>query len=278
MKIDEMEIRSDPDRTRQRLDALDQYFQSEVFHGEKFVCKCCSKCTESHPKHFFKGQLHHVGTHYDLRANGRPFRIAIIGQEDGSSWEFQTLEDRRCRIRKSAANGFAKRNPHMRGTTSALRLIFGREPDTDTGGEFLSIGGQRVHLFECFVLINFLLCSALAAAPGSERPRHGAARGNSTPVMRANCATHLRKALQVLEPNLIIAQGVGVSKWMAAAGMGTSTKESEEIEFGAGRALMLKFSHPAARFPLNWGTSASTPYLLETVKPTIRSAVARLLQ
>lgn len=49
-----------------------------------------------------------------------------------------------------------RRNPHMRGTTLALRTIFGLS-GSDHASEFLDVRGEQVHMFDCFALVNRLL-------------------------------------------------------------------------------------------------------------------------
>lgn len=50
----------------------------------------------------------------------------------------------------------------MRGTTSALRLLFGYDVGADYSHEFISVNQEQVHLFECFSFVNYLMCSAIA--------------------------------------------------------------------------------------------------------------------
>lgn len=60
-----------------------------------------------------------------------------------------------------AGGGHPGRNPHMRGTTSALRILFGNGLGADWEGEFVTtVNGERFHVFDAFALVNVLLCSA----------------------------------------------------------------------------------------------------------------------
>ena len=197
--------------------------------GKKFVCCHASECRDSfikgmgrawgHPQGgFYEGQLHHVGRHYDLSLNGTPFRIAIVGQEYGHPPTHVLREERTEMIlrvgmegRFKAEPGHGARNPHMRGTTSALRLLFGLSLGDDFVGEFVSLWSTSVHIFETFALTNFLLCSAI------DTPRTcSAGKGRSTSTMQNNCARHFRRAMEILEPTVIVAQGVGVRRWLVA--------------------------------------------------------------
>ena len=82
----------------------------------------------------------------------------------------------------------------MRGTTSLLRLIFGLGLGTNHEDEFLQLGSEGVHIFDCFALMNFLLCSAVTVSGGTGRPQRGGKPGRSTGTMRHKCARHFRAA------------------------------------------------------------------------------------
>jgi hypothetical protein len=75
---------SDPAVTAARVAALDAYMERHVLGSRGFSCVQFRECRSSHSGTFFEGQLHHVGGHYDLTLNGRPFRIAVVGQEYGN--------------------------------------------------------------------------------------------------------------------------------------------------------------------------------------------------
>ncbi len=178
------------------------------------TCDCKASFKRSNPGgSFFEGQLHHVGPHYDLAVNGVPLRVVVVGQEYGHEPPMCTRQARTEMIMSSDQKQFLnhggkrnrerERNPHMTGTTSVLRFLAGRELGNDRGGEYLDLRGGQVHLFEAFALVNFLLCSAVAA--------EGSVRGRSTEEMRQNCGGHFRKTVEILEPTVIIAQGGWVS-------------------------------------------------------------------
>ena len=75
--------------------------------------------------------MSHVGKHYDLLVDDQELRIVVVGQEYGQAFSQVDLEGRTSMIDGSASEGFGRRNPHMRGTTSILRLLLGGEPGTD---------------------------------------------------------------------------------------------------------------------------------------------------
>lgn len=179
------------------------------------------------------------------------------------------------------------RNPHMRGTTSLLRLLFSKEPGTDHAGEFLDLAGERIHMFDAFALTNFLLCSAvdgprLTDSAFADQRVFGAQRGKSTRTMRKNCARHFRRAMMILEPTVMIAQGKGVRQWLddgldharpAAVAEGLPL---EHVRIGEVTALLATFGHPSAPNRNNWGMNERQPYLLGTVKPTVELIRDRL--
>jgi hypothetical protein len=270
------DLHSHPAQTAARAAALDRHYAANVAASGVLTCATGTQCRASHDGTFYPAQVHHLGRHYDLVGDGKPLRIVVVGQEYGHGPEFVTPELRREMIvgesgtrRRFKADGhFGARNPHMRGCTSLLRLIFGLGLGSDYDGEFLDIVGERVHVFECFALVNFLLCSAVPTGSGVLTESLGGKPGRSTTTMRNNCATHFRAALDALEPTLVVAQGYGVRKWIARAYGLPARRPQDGVEhFGA--ATLVSFSHPSARGDLNWGLNDRMPYLLNVVAETI---------
>jgi hypothetical protein len=279
---------ADPLQTADRVAALDRYFVSNVTASGNLICATSAQCQSSHQGNFYKSQLHHIGSHYDLICEDRPLRIVVVGQEYGSDHEFVSLAARHHMVatdsglgyRFKARDGFRARNSHMRGCTSLLRLIFRLGLGVDHDGEFLHMGRERIHIFECFALVNFLLCSAVAASEVTkDRTRSiGGGRGCSTETMRSNCSTHFKAALKILEPTHVVAQGYGVREWIAGTyGLPAHRPADgvEQAQFGGATATLITFSHPSARGALNWGANAHTPYLVNIVEPTIRRVMRR---
>ena len=155
----------------------------------------------------------------------------------------------------------------MRGTTSLLRLLCGRQPGTDYVGEFLELDGDRVHIFEAFALTNFLLCSAIAA----EETDKGSKHGQSKATMQRNCARHFAAVMTILEPTVVVAQGKGVRKWMESVVNHAEplSAKLERVQIGNHPCLLASFSHPSAYGDLNWGTDERRPYLSDVVIPTV---------
>ena len=193
--------------TTQRIRLLDEYFKQNVLAGMKFICPFFKECSDSHQGLFYEGQLHHVGKHYDMSTLGKPFRIMVVGQEYGHGPSHVSMEDRSQMVvaQTGIQKSFSNRNPHMRGTTSVLRLIFGIPLGDDHTNEFLQIEDDRFHLFDAFSLVNYLLCSAISVKEGRQ--------GKSTHIMRRNCLVHFKKVVEILEPTVVIVQGK--SYWMS---------------------------------------------------------------
>ena len=273
-------LQSDPARTAARAAALDRYFAANVAASGVLICATGAQCQASHFGDFYPAQQHHVGHHYDLVRDGKPLRIVVVGQEYGHGPAFATATQRSDKIvgeigtrRRFKADGTLKaRNPHMRGCTSLVRLIFGLGLGTDYDGEFLDIAGDHVHIFECFALVNFLLCSAVPASDLAQIESVGGKPGRSTRVMQQSCETHFLAALDILEPTLVVAQGYGVRRWIARAyGLPARRPQDgvEQIQIRNTMVPLVSFSHPSAHGELNWGMNERTPYLLKTVEPTI---------
>lgn len=262
-----------PASTTQRSRLLDEYFDQNVLAGKKFTCPFFKECSDSHQGLFYEGQLHHVGKHYDMCNSGNPFRVMVVGQEYGHGPSHVSMEDRSQMVvaQTGIQKSFSNRNPHMRGTTSVLRLIFGIPLGDDHANEFLQIEDDRFHLFDAFSLANYLLCSAISVKEGR--------RGKSTPIMRRNCLSHFKKAVEILEPTIVIVQGksywTSIQKAFSNVNKITDTFYTAEINQQS--AMIAVFTHPSTPDNIhNWGRNAKTPYLLNTVVPTILSIRQRL--
>lgn len=284
-------FRSDSTATANRIVRLQTYFQEAVLDGGHFICRHATACKSSHRGVFYEGQLPHIGHHYDLFIDDRPLRVAVVGQEYGHNPIHVSMRDRHRMIVRDTGLGrrfrregsHLARNPHMRGTTSLLRLAFGLGLGSDHASEFLHLPEGRVHLFDAFALVNFLLCSAVplgSAAPSSafdsERFK-GAGKGRSTFEMQRNCARHFRETLRILEPTLVVAQGAGVRSWLKRSFEINVLNPAplEALRIDAQWLPLLALTHPSAHFPYNWGANERTPYLLEVVAPAVDVALGR---
>jgi hypothetical protein len=216
--------------------------------------------------------------------------LVVVGQESGydkNRPEFRrrvTVEARYRQVyelsgrqsRYYARDGKEGRNPHMKGTTSALRVIFGKGLDTDYDGEWVHpANGEPFHIFDGFALVNRLLCSAGPLGTSSGAP---------TPTMLTNCRGHFAKTLSYLRPTVLIFQSSPAAANWTSIFTSTHTIRAgllHEAQLEQTRTLVCTFSHPTARDiegkpPLRWGDQLTRPYLTNVVEPTLREAI-RLL-
>ena len=220
-------------------------------------------------------------------AAGVPFRVLVVPMEAGGGDSFFSVPERTDEIRKSANLPFQKRfpgdkarNPHMKGVTLALRLALGLpyadlrgqpyiEPDED---RVTFTDGSTDFLFECFAMANLLLCSAVA--------KKSSQAGRGTPVMRENCAHHLVKTIDILQPTLVISQGWGLVKTLRDS-LGVTREEPLNLDkchlyecaLNGNRFVWVALYHPT-RF---WST-INQFYFKETVVPAIKIARKRALK
>jgi hypothetical protein len=274
--------------TRLRVARLHSYMDANVLRPpRRFCCPNFRECRISvrSGDHFREGVMSHIGRHYDLLLDDRPLRMVVVGQEAG--WpkvpgrlqgrkitleeRYQTVHDRAGLERRYyAEGGHLGRNPHMRGTTSALRVIFGKGIGTEHDDEFVRpVRGRPFHIFDGFALVNRLLCSA---SP------EGSSEGRSTRTMQRNCLEHFRATMDILEPTLVILQGIGVARWSREVFVPTRRYSDHlaEADNDGRRVLVCAFSHPSAREPYRWGADLDAPYLRHVVVPTLRRALRRL--
>ncbi len=262
-------IRSFPERTRERIRLLEEYVRAELLWADgSFVCGSFTECRASREGFpFHKGQMNHVGRHYDLEVDGRAMRMAVLGQEYGQARDCVDLAGRSEMLVDSARAGFRGRNPHMKGVTSTLRLLLGREPGVDEEGERLLDG----HIFDGCAQVNYLLCTALDK-PRS-RDAHGGGRGHSSLTMQRNCARHFLRTMEILQPTVIVVHGLALRRWIGnALPLPLPEGEIAEMVEISGRLVdLLTFSHPSAGGHSGWwGTTPRTRYLRKTVAPAIR--------
>lgn len=279
-------IEVDARATRSRARRLRGYVEANLLEQEEFICASYEACFASRRPgdDFREGTMSHVGRRFDLRLDGKPLRIVVVGQESGRPNDSVlqplarrvTLDDRYRQIHDGAGlqrryytePGHLGRNPHMRGTTSALRIIFGMGLGSDHSGEFVQPAhGKPFHLFDGFALVNRLLCSA-----GPPR----SSQGRPTSTMFKNCGTHFAATMSILEPTLIISQGRAVTRWVDQ--LITPEETHSQYLHGARlnnrRVLVCKFSHPSAHGSLRWGDRLDAPYLTDVVVPTLSQAVS----
>ena len=90
--------------------------------------------------------------------------------------------------------------------------------------------------------------------------------------MKTNCQQHFRKAVEILDPNIMIIQSKGYWKYIAGIFEHVSiiTDDLYKVHLGDSEILVASFTHPSTPDnEHNWGRSADTPYLKNIVVPTI---------
>lgn len=271
--------------TRRRITRLQQYVAGNLLSDGEFICQHFQQCVESRRAgdDFREGIMSHVGRRFDLTLDGQPLRIVVVGQESGlpkgpsvaTFGRRVTLEVRYRQVlngaglerRYYAQDGHRGRNPHMRGTTTALRLLLGTGLGTDYEGEFVRpIKGRPFHVFDGFALVNRLLCSA--GPPGGSQ-------GRPTSTMARNCGIHFAATLSILEPTIVILQGAKVAKWAAdvLASARHQTDYLYEAMHDGRRVAVCSFSHPSAHGSVRWGDRPDAPYVSQVVAPTLQAAL-----
>jgi hypothetical protein len=273
-----VQFRHDAQATRQRHRRLQSYMRRNVLNGKQFICSSWDEFESSIRADctFKEGQLSHIGKHYDLTLAARPLRIVVVGQEVGAKGKARTtLAERYANVHGGSGMNkrFVKdgkhpsRNPHMKGTTLALRTILGTGSGIERKGEFINVDGEQVHLFDCFALVNRLLCAAHLT---------GTSTGMSTKTMLRNCQRHFQATLEILEPTVVVLQGVRMWKWSKNVLVPKRTLSDNLIEcsLGGKTTLVAAFSHPSSygKKPIRWD-SPDAPYFKDVVYPTLRQAV-----
>ena len=278
-------IQSDPERTGKRFRRLHEYVRQNLLVNGQFICKHYSSCLASspNPDAFYEGQMSHLGEHYDLTVDGQDFRIVFVGQEYGSRHRCVTLEERTAMV--DPKRGFKGRNPHMKGTTSLLRLMLGRAAGVAIGRE-----SYCASLILCPRAISSVAspwsisyCARLSRRRESTTDRARALRAKPCTEIGTE---HFRATLEILEPTVIVAQGQSVRSWIECPlGLGLRRKPpgrydgpvTPETTRIAGRPVqVLTFYHPSAPYTGWWGRSPDSKYFKKVVEPIIRSWRASL--
>lgn len=188
---------SDSKRATLRRDEMQTYFDQAVDDGEQLVCRFGNRCRSSAGNmDFAEGQLSHVGAHYELRDAGRPLRILVVPMQTGRNDRHITVAQRAAQVEtgKPLSARPMPRTQHMDGTALALKTLLNVPLEAT---DDVMIGSRLAHVFDCFAMHNATLCSRLS----------GSAAGGGSREMYEMCVTHLRRAIQVLEPSVVVAQG-----------------------------------------------------------------------
>lgn len=215
---------------------------------------------------FAAGQLSYVGDAYACQVGAVPLRILVVSMQVGDAEAPVTMDRRTEQIAVRIGQRPGERNPHMRGVTRALQLLHGLDPDQ----EHLPDG---THVLRAYAMVNSVLCSSL---PTDGKSR----RGKPTDRMLANCSTHLRRTIELLEPVIVQVQGTDTRTAVERV-TDLVTRHSNEVStvrVGDRRMILCATSHPAAGPPSSWSSQKEGSYFAETVAPAMRLARALALQ
>lgn len=121
------QISADAGASKDRYDRLENAMARSVLGPTGFCCASKPDCegSISTGTAFYEGQLSYVGSRYEVAVDGSPFRVLIVGMDTGRDDRCVTQGQRRKQVETRVDEPLSKRNPHMRGTTLALQVLFG---------------------------------------------------------------------------------------------------------------------------------------------------------
>ncbi|MBK1668176.1 hypothetical protein CKO28_09015 [Rhodovibrio sodomensis] len=258
----------DRDGTERRTRAVEAYLTEHVLDSElNELCGHAATCRSSTRHPYAYGLLPHVGQAFDLREQGQPMRILVVGLDWGGA-EPQTMAQRRAEfdiigahaVRNPGPGDRRNLSPHLGGTEQALRTLLGMPEGTGPGTRDLPVDGSPRNLYQCFAFMNRTLCSA--AVGTSSR---------TTATMRRHCTTHLKEVIDRLEPTHIIFQGGAAGADIEALLPDTCAVQGDP---DGARVYLHRhgvaywFSHPEARGGRSWNFGRSR-YFEDAVRPTL---------
>lgn len=254
---------TDKKTSQEYFSQMEKYMHRNVLTADdKFICKHksdCAKSCEDEARDFHPGQLHHIGKFYDLKRDGKPFRVVVSGAEYGRGDPPTSIQNRSAYM-----NCLDSLNQHMRGTLCLLQLLFGNNPDN--ANLKIEIGGKKTSIFKAFSLSNFILCSAIKGDSTSSA---------YTARTISNCQEHYQKMLEILEPQIVVLQGMRAWSFFYnrynEMDLNYRDAQIERIEVGGKPILILPLYHPSAP-GLGWGGAG-----YGTIKKYVQPAVKRLL-
>jgi hypothetical protein len=266
-------IHTDQKETERRFDNLAAYCESSLLSSDgTFCCPNAERCRQSvrGDWELYEGQCSYLGEHYDAFDGDDPLRILVVSMQTGRADVGVDLHQRRSQVwdsRDSNYSGPNSRNPHMKGVTKALKVLWGIDPDSDSEGELLTTNHGKVHLFDTFAMANATLCS---------RIKTDSAKGQGTKVMLDLCSTHLRETIRILEPTIIHSQGRRKTGQCTHTAVEAACDEIDwtnefvaQVRVGDVRAVWVSLSHPT----MQW----SHEHLRTTVIPSLQRARALAL-
>ncbi len=208
-----------------------------------------------------------------LQVAGAPLRVLVIAMETGRPGHHVTLARRYHQVVEESGNTAPdRRNPHMVGTTLALRTVHGLPLDPAMRHDLVDVGhGAPVHLFDTFALANVRLCSSTLT---------GTTQSSPAPTMTRQCARHLEATIAILEPTLCLVQGATIPAGMAPIITDRAQIAAcvQDVVIGGHRTRLVAVNHPSTqRATTGWGwfptPTRGVPYFTHTVAPALAAAL-----
>lgn len=258
----------DLEASRQYRERLAAHFTGRVLDaGGQFMCPeapACRGSAEAAGFAFAGGQLSYVGDAYAASVDGRPFRVLVVSMQVGDA-EAPVGPARRIeQVVERIPQRPGKRNPHMRGVTRALQLLYGLpvSRDGDPADERLTDG---THVLRAYAMANSTLCSALPTGAKSRR-------GKPTSTMLARCAPHLEATVRELAPTVMQVQGADTRAALDALATTVErfSNEVTVIDITGRRVVSCATSHPSSGPPSSWSSLEPESYFADVVAPALQ--------
>lgn len=221
----------------------------------KFHCDYYEECRESLEKRLRRdiitGNWPYIGVDYGkAKISGKVCRILVIAMDQGGAGEARG-KDFETRQKEWYGAFFNSVNAHTGGTHLIVKyLVDNKDPE--------------------FFIGAFAHTNAVKCSPKKEKQQM---KSESTATMRKCCRNHLERELEILKPDLIIAEGKGpVAMVEHILGLSEtdykSYKDNANIYFCKvyrGQPVVLAVPHPARKKGLKWRYGELPSYYLKTI-------------
>lgn len=254
-----------PRKTAQRTGELEAYYSREVLSPDgEFICasqtSCRKGCGPGSGRSFYPAQGIAVGPRYDTSTGGVPFRVLVVPMEHGRDDPLLDLPTRWEQIAIRKHQPRSDWNQHMKGVAYALQLAFGLALGDSAASLLIPSQPTPVHVLDAYAMDNITLCS---------RVKTGTTQSAANTNIRRNCTRHLRATIGILEPTLVISQGVSNYAPMADS-FTLLQRHSPDVALWSSNGH--RFAWASLRHPARNWHSLKCAYLHDTVVPAITLA------
>ena len=214
------------------VNQLQAFYAANGLLVRDFHCQHAKACAVAAECALNRGSEAHVGTRY-----GEDLRVVVVSLDTGGTSD--PMDRRRSEIECLYCPDCdtSHMNPHMRGTTELLKVIYGIESDTDGG-----------NLLELYAMTNAAKCS-----------RRDPSSAKVSSKLYKNCSDYVPPELTCLAPELIVTQGKEAREALDA-GQGLSDVHQNILDnWVAGWS-----AHPVVR---DWLQSLAKEYLMTVYVP-----------